>query len=64
MAQESAEVKEEEFEKAAVLSSVAAKQTARRMSLQNTGGLGKEVPDDLGENHCWGLEARLQGVKK
>lgn len=42
---------EEELEKAAGLSSRAAKQRVRRVSLRNTGGLGKnEVPDDLGEN--------------
>lgn len=41
MAQESAEAKEEEFKKAAVLSSVAGKQRARRMSLQILSALAR-----------------------
>lgn len=55
----------EEFKKAAMLSSGAAKQRARRMNLRNAIGFGKkEVPDDLGENRSSGLGARLQGVKE
>lgn len=55
---------EEELEKAAGLSSGAVKQRARRVSLRNTVGLGKnEVPDDLGKNGSRGLEARLQGLR-
>lgn len=55
---------EEELEKAAGLSSRAAKQRVRTVRLRNTAGLGKnEVPDDLGENRSSGLEARLQGLR-
>ena len=55
---------EEELEKAAGLSSGAVKQRARRVSLRNTVGLGKnEVPDDLRKNGSRGLEARLQGLR-
>lgn len=62
MAQESAEAKEEELKKSAVLHSAAAKQ--QEGALENAVGFGEEMPDDLGENCCHGLEARLQGVKE